>query len=122
MKKLYSTPDCNITTFKWRSQDGRYWTVHQMDTRHLFFTLRMIWNHTAPVTWRFIPYKRYDFSDYYTTEYMRNAVIMIINELVKRDDIVDIWQVELDQMIARLNNAHLKEVNDQKNTTQAIAN
>lgn len=86
--------------WKWRSAYERRW-MHpsEMQTRHLFFTLRMIWNHSMPKEWE-IGYepRRYKFGPEYHEGYMRQAVAQIGLELTTRDDIEEDWQFELDQM------------------------
>lgn len=73
--------------FIWKTQDGCDIELSKMTTQHLFFTLRMIWNHSAPVEDRIEPYRRYYFSDYYTDEYVREGVRNMLIELSRRNDL-----------------------------------
>jgi len=45
--------------YMWRDTDGHFHDPKSMETRHVFFTLRMIWNHHAPLEARIEPYRRY---------------------------------------------------------------
>ena len=85
--------------FRWRSQAGQFHLPSQMETRHLWFTLRMIWNHSAPAHARFTPYKRYKFGPFYTVEYMRDAVSCLLDELLTRTNMESKWKQELKQML-----------------------
>jgi len=73
--------------FLWRDRNGQVHTVATMATRHLFFTLRMIWNHSAPPGLRIAPYQHYRFSAFYSAAYMKAAVKAIALELSGRADL-----------------------------------
>lgn len=75
-----------VTSFQWRERTGDLHNIKDMTTSHLFFTLRMIWNHSVPRDMQIEPYKKYHFSSFYTVEYLTKAVREISRELVKRDD------------------------------------
>lgn len=87
-----------IQQFRWRMQNGDYVRPHVMETRHLFFTLRMIWNHSVPDKYRLKPYKKYQFRDFYTAGYMQLAIMSVSLELSKRD-IPEKWMAQLKSMI-----------------------
>ena len=72
--------------FQWRDRTGVFHNPKDMETRHLFFTIRMIWNHSAPEYMRIKPYNKYSFGDFYTREYMRDAVKFLAKELGTRKD------------------------------------
>ena len=72
--------------FQWLDQYGQRHYPKNMETRHLFYTLRMIWNHSAPEELKLKPYIKHTFSTFYTPEYMRNAIKALMAELSKRDD------------------------------------
>ena len=75
-----------LSDFQWRTRTGEFLDPKQMEARHLFYTLRMIWNHSAPEELKIRPYKRYRFSVFYTPEYMKKAVHALMNELSTRID------------------------------------
>lgn len=73
--------------FKWKDQLGKFRHPDKMGTEHIFFTLRMIWNHSAPKHLRITPYKRYKFGPFYTSHYMKQAVKALTIELSRRTDL-----------------------------------
>lgn len=76
-----------IKDFKWKDKNNNYYNVKDMTTKHLFFTFKMIWNHTVPDELKILPYIRYNFGSFYSTEYMSLAVRLIFEELKTRQDI-----------------------------------
>lgn len=72
--------------FVWLSREGEPHQVSAMATRHLFYTLRMIWNYSAPQSLRIHPYRRYVFSPQYTPDYIAEATRAIALELYRRED------------------------------------
>ena len=75
------------TEFKWRTKNGKFITPSEMTTSHLFFTLRMIWNHTMPEDAKLRPYTHYSFGVRYPREYMIDAIRALTIELAARNDI-----------------------------------
>lgn len=73
--------------FIWRDKDGFGHLISNMETRHLFYVLRMVWNHSAPENLKIEPYQRYNFGSHYTASYMKDAVLNISNELQTRKDL-----------------------------------
>jgi len=84
--------------FRWRDKSGSFHNPSEMETRHLFYILRMIWNHSMPENLRIVPYIAYKFIDFYSVEYMSNAVKAIGEELLTRNDINPKWRNEIDFM------------------------
>ena len=61
--------------------------MHQpkdMGTSHIFYTIRMIWNHTVPEHLKIRPFRGYNFSPFYTVEYMEQAMAVLSEELARR--------------------------------------
>lgn len=89
------------TVWKWRCKNGIRMRPSKMETRHLFFTLRMIWNNTMP-SHMHVGYKPiyYQFSEYYTDKYLKEAIRYLSLELVKRNDMKPSWKKELNKMIS----------------------
>lgn len=81
--------------FRWREHGGTFRDPRDMATRHLFFVIRMIWNHSVPESLQLQPFKRYDFDEFYTPEYMRKAVLAIGRELATRKDLTPYWTDQL---------------------------
>ncbi len=73
--------------FRWKDRDHNFHYPKDMATRHLFFTLRMIWNHSVPDQLKILPYTEYHFSPFYTVEYMTEAVRHLATELATRKDL-----------------------------------
>lgn len=84
--------------WEWRDKDGYFHEVSVMETSHLFFTLRMIWNHSMPEEVKLKPYKHYSFTAFYTKEYMKEAIFNIGAELFKRTDLSQSQMTELQYM------------------------
>lgn len=84
--------------WQWRDKRGFFYCPYDMQTRHLFYTFRMIWNHSMPDEVRIKPYQHYVFSSFYTPEYMKEAIRFMGHELFKRTDIKPQWRNELDFM------------------------
>lgn len=99
MKKEISKQENRQVTdkFKWRDRKGNFHYPKGMKTRHLFFTLRMIWNHTMPL--KFMPFKMYYFSDFYTPAYFAKAIYHLTVELMKRHDLEPIQVKTIELMI-----------------------
>lgn len=85
--------------FKWRDRHGVFHSVSDMETRHLFYTLRMIWNHTVAESMQLQPYKKYAFGAFYSPDYMQRAIKHIGQELFTRDIPAD-FAMQLRQMAA----------------------
>lgn len=77
-------PNQMATPFVWRTHDGRELTPQEMETKHLFNTLKMVWNHSCPVRAQIRPFKRWWFGPSYTKTYMANAVRFMYAELLTR--------------------------------------
>lgn len=99
-----------MNDFRWRDQSGIFHHPNEMETRHLFYTLRMIWNHTMPERVRMTPYRAHEFIDFYTVTYMESAVKAIGSELFTRNDITPQWRKELDFMASHFTPIPLGEL------------
>lgn len=84
--------------WQWRSKDGRFTRPEDMETRHLFHTLRMIWNNTMLAAMRVGNVRLYHFGPHYTTTYLADAVCYIGNELLARPDMTPEQRAQIDQM------------------------
>lgn len=108
--------NCNITilvpdkTFRWKTQNDEFLYPSDMETRHLFFTVRMIWNHSAPPALKLLPYREYSFGPHYTPEYMVKAVRNILYELMRRSDIKEEWKSQINFMFSQFEEIHRRLV------------
>ena len=82
--------------FVWHTKDGRDIPVSNMSTDHLFWTVRMIWNHTAPAHLRLTPYNKYQLN--FSAEYLKRAVKAMLKELRGRELTVD-QEITLEWMV-----------------------
>ena len=85
--------------FLWKDRHNQYHNPRTMYTRHLYFTLCMIWNHSVPYKYRTYDFIQYEFGPFYTTEYMAKAVINIAYELAQRNDLTPQWKDTLTRMV-----------------------
>lgn len=86
--------------WRWRSASingGGARLPSEMATSHLFYTLRMVWNHSMPMQVGRNS-KRYCFSASYTPAYMQEAVQRLGAELATRTDLAAWQRFELEQM------------------------
>lgn len=88
--------------FRWLAADGNLFEPPAMETRHLFHTVSMIWNHCMPANAATHDYRRYRFPKVYTERYLRTAVAMMLPVLLTRDDLEPDWKARLDFMRAYL--------------------
>lgn len=99
MSLTHPTPTQAQHPWRWRDRTGQMRDPKRMTTNHLFFTIRMIWNHTMPVSARLRPYISYDFSPFYTKAYMLEAIKHLTPELATRTDMKPEWKRELSRML-----------------------
>ncbi|QIG68910.1 hypothetical protein EVB71_058 [Rhizobium phage RHph_Y55] len=71
--------------FRWRDRTGQDRLPEEMETRHLFFTVCMIWNHHMPVKTH-ANYNRYTFGPYHNERYLQTAIRMLLPVLIMRKD------------------------------------
>lgn len=94
-------------TFRWRDRKGNFHIPAQMETRHLFMTLVLIWNHTMSDecgidysgTWK---HHRYNLGPHYDMDYLCIAICSIANELFTRDNLESSWKATLHKMYLHL--------------------
>jgi len=87
--------------WRWRSRDGEHHYPRDMETRHLFHTLRMVWNNRMPPHMRVGERIRlYRFGSHYSHAYLGKAVLQIGAELFRRTDLTGLQQRELEEMAA----------------------
>ena len=101
-KSIKSGPfECD-KSFRWKTNGfipnyEQFLEPKEMETSHLFYILRMVWNNSCPEAMRIGKVKLYRFGPHYTSTYMANAVYHIGNELGKRE--LESWmEAELNQM------------------------
>ena len=85
-----------MNTFRWRQRGGQLWLPADMSTQHLWFTLRVLWNHAVPDDRRLTPYRSYEFGPSYTTDYLDTAWLELGREIRTRKDMRPDWQKEFE--------------------------
>lgn len=85
--------------FYWRDKDKKFHDPKEMSTRHLFYTFRMIWNHSMPKEARSEIYIKHRFAAFYSQEYMEEAIQFLGNELLSREDLRKEWKDELERFM-----------------------
>lgn len=84
------------SNFKWKSREV-FIAPKDMETRHLFMTFVLIWNHTMPYdamleksgNWT---HHMYYLGPFYTKEYLATALVSIAPILFSRTDLEDSWK------------------------------
>lgn len=84
--------------WKWRERTGARVSPSDMETRHLFYTLRMIWNNRMPEHMRVGAVRLYDFGPHYTRDYFAQAILAIGRELRSRTDMKPEWARQYQRM------------------------
>lgn len=89
--------------FVWTCHDGRQMAPAEMQTSHLFYTVRMIFNHLAPPAFRIPGCKRWAGIDTMNREYLALALKSMALELQRRHELRPLpgWMV-----------AQLKQINE----------
>ncbi len=89
-------------SFKWKSRES-FIDPRDMETRHLFMTFVLIWNHTMPYeamiersgNWK---HHMYMLGPFYTKEYLATALVSIAPILFSRHDLEESWKDTINYM------------------------
>ncbi len=85
--------------FVWETDDGDLLFLSEMATRHLFFALRMLFNHSVPPAFRIGTFKRHDRVFGWPADYREQAIRLIFHELTEhREELDSDVQAELDDI------------------------
>lgn len=75
----------SLNVFEWKpSEHVPGIPIDQMNTTHLYNTLRMVWNYVAPEYLKIHPYREHKFGKFYTADYMAAAIQALVEELKNR--------------------------------------
>lgn len=89
--------------FLWVTHKGDVYLLADMATPHLFYSLRMLYNHSVPPVFRVVgpgeKMKRYNDVPDWDAEYRTVALRELATELNKRDDLDDELQQQYDDII-----------------------
>lgn len=89
--------------FRWKDRRNNFYHPETMETRHVFMTLVMIWNHTMPADavirqsgdWK---HHMYNLGEFYNVDYLSIAIGFLARELFKRTDLEPAWLATLQRM------------------------
>lgn len=85
--------------FRWLARSGDLYRVQDMETSHLFNTVKMVWNHSVPEEHKIDRnHKRYTFGNAYSYTYIRLAMYCMLRELQTRQ--LTVWQREVLEFMA----------------------
>jgi len=94
-----------LPDFRWTTNDGLKLRPIIMETRHLYFSIAMIWHHTMPPAAKLFNHKKYSFGPQFTEEYLELSIKILLFELATRDDLEDRWRINIQKMMSFLNRA-----------------
>lgn len=84
---------------KWITSNGEKTALTDMDTKHLFYTLRLLYNSFMPRDLSIGTYKQSYFTpSLYTSEYLLQLVPKMYGELISRTDLSYFYQQQLANM------------------------
>ncbi len=85
----------------WKTQTGQVLNICDMATSHIFYCVRMLWNHHLPTSDRLEPYVKYNLA--WSKEYVIEKLFYLLTELQKRpkEDLNLKQQAELAFMLQR---------------------
>jgi hypothetical protein len=87
--------------FRWVCMDTRVMRPCEMQTSHLFNSVKMIWNNKCPVAWRVQPYTEYKGVKRWGIRETKYAVKNLLRELANRSDLTPGMVDALGKMAAR---------------------
>lgn len=88
----------------WRTRHGDLVQPSAMETRHLFYTLRMIWHNRMPrEAWIVESPRLYSFGPAYSNDYLLEAIRHLSVELATRTDMTKDWADQLRLMVTYFN-------------------
>lgn len=84
--------------YKWRDSRGQFHKIDDMETRHLFHVVRMVWDHSMPHEFQTNFLNRYRFPEFYHESYMALTVRLMLPVLFNRRDLEPYMQYWLNHM------------------------
>lgn len=89
-----------VAGFQWRTRGGELLNPAEMETRHVFFTWLLIWNHSCPKHLVRSEGKQYDgFDSWYTPSRMLVAFGVMMEQLSRRADLRPEWRRVVEEVI-----------------------
>ena len=79
--------------YQWRDRNGRLYSPGDMETKHVFHTIKMIWNNYMPRHMAFWDARFYHFDvEIYSKPYLAAALVNLWPELMKRSLSPEQWK------------------------------
>lgn len=110
-----------MSNAKWRTSGGKSTRVTDMETTHLFYTIRLLWNTYMPEPLALGTQKVSYFTvELYTHTYLKEVIRAMYKELGIRQDLDwdlegQLEQMQIDKLLAELtDDAHLQVLLDAK--------
>ena len=96
MGDLLRTIDYDKQNFKWHTQDGRILSLDEMDTKHIFNSMKMYYNHIArqvglPEIWFIHEYDDHYIRLHRIPEAYVKVIVIFIHEIETRGDLSEIY-------------------------------
>lgn len=76
-----------VKEYEWRDSRGNFHKINDMETRHLFHVVRMVWDHSMPKEWQTKWPRRYRFPPFYSLDYMALTIRLMLPALLHRRDL-----------------------------------
>ena len=76
-----------IQNNQWITQEGEEIAISDMDTAHLYYSVRMLWNHYCPPDLQLRPFKLYLL--HFSREYVVSRLRSMVEELSRRGDLTE---------------------------------
>lgn len=87
-----------VEEYQWRDRRGDFHKIEDMETRHLFHVVRMVWDYSMPKEIQTSFLNRYNFPLFYNRDYMATTVRLMLPILLTRRDLTDEMRFWLDFM------------------------
>lgn len=91
-----------VEEYKWRDKKGEFHRIDDMETRHIFHVVRMVWDHSMPPGHQTSFPNRYRFPEFYSEPYMALTVRLMLPVLFHRRDLQPYMEYWLQFMHDRL--------------------
>jgi len=109
------------SNFLWQTMEGELLRLPEMQTTHIWNSLKMIWNHRVASPYKIIPYKEYKGIEEWSADHTKWTVLNLYNELMNRSDRTPFMNECLRKMAEYMRSAANEKIKDhQRKTTTAL--
>ena len=111
--------------FRWRTMEGDVLTLDEMDTKHLFNSLKMIYNHLAARHGKETVWFNNIYSDYLDAavvipEKLALDIIVFYQEIENRNDLPEKYWEAYEKIIEQLQTWGIKKISSQKERKESV--